>query len=460
MSKFKILVVDDEKLIRWSLEQNLTQEGYAVSTAELGEEAVAKVREGSPDLVLLDVKLPGGMDGIEVLKNIREFNKEVVVIMLTAQDTAESAVQALKSGAYDYICKPFNFDELKITIKNGLETVSLRRQVTVIRSRQEAEFGFDNIIGKSPPMREVFAIMKKVSETDTTTILLLGESGTGKDMVARTIHYSSLRKDKPFLEVNCAALPENLLESELLGYEKGAFTDAKSQKKGMFELADGGNIFLDEIGDMKLSMQVKLLRVIEDKRFKRVGGTRDVEVDVRVIAASNRDLAKSVKEGKFREDLYYRLNIVPITLPPLRERKEDIPLLIKFFIDKFNRDFKKDVKGISKKAEELLLNYTWHGNVRELKNVIERAMILGNVGTISEESLPIEVRGYESIPLKEIRGLFKIPAQGVDMEEHEKELVRQALDMAGGNQTKAAKLLNIKRDAFRYKMQKFGYLTE
>ncbi len=460
MSKFKILVVDDEKLVRWSLEHALTMEGYAVSTAETGEEAIHKIKGESPDLILLDVKLPGGIDGIAVLAKLREFDKEAIAIMLTAHDTAEAAVRALKLGAYEYICKPFNLDELKIIIKNAFETVSLRRQVAIIRSRQEAEFGFDNIIGKSPAMHEVFTMIKKVSETDTTTILLLGESGTGKDLVARTIHYSGSRKDSPFLEVNCAALPENLLESELLGYEKGAFTDAKSQKKGMFELADGGSIFLDEIGDMKLSMQVKLLKVIEDKRFKRIGGTSDVEVDVRIIAASNRDLAKAVKEEKFREDLYYRLNIVPITIPPLRERKEDIPLLIKFFIDKFNSEFKKDVKGISKKAEELLLNYAWPGNVREIKNVIERAMILENIGIISDSHLPIEIGGYESVPVKEIKGLFKIPLQGIDMEEVEKELVRQALDMAVGNQTRAAKLLNIKRDALRYKMQKFGFLAE
>ena len=341
-------------------------------------------------------------------------------------------------------------------------SMALKREVSSLRISQQKEFGFDSIIGQSPVMQEIFSMINRVAKSDATTVLLQGESGTGKDLAAKVIHYSSKRKDSSFLEINCTALPETLLESELLGHEKGAFTDAKTLKRGLFELADGGTIFLDEIGDMKLSMQVKLLRIIEDKTFKRIGGTEDITVDTRIIAASNRNLEETVKEGGFREDLYYRLKIIPITLPPLRRRGNDILLLAKFFIDRFNREFKKKIKKISKEAEQLLLNYYWPGNVRELRNVIERSLILEDAEIIIAEHLPPELHEGTALMSKEgdqaVNINMKLPLEGVSLAAVEQELIKQALEMKEDNQTQAAKLLGLTRDALRYRMKKFGFL--
>jgi DNA-binding NtrC family response regulator len=382
--------------------------------------------------------------------------------MITAFGDIQTAVKTIKIGAYDFVEKPFNMEKLKIMILKALETVSLRKEVTQFRSQLSQKYGFNNIIGKDPKMMDVMELIQKVARSDTTTILLYGESGTGKDLVAKVIHYESSRAEKPFMDVNCTALPETLIESELFGFEKGAFTDAKHMKKGLFELSDGGSIFLDEIGDMKLSTQAKLLKVIENKTFKRIGGVKDITVDLRIIASTNKNIVEEVKNGNFREDLYYRLKVIPIELPPLRERSEDIPILAKFFIDEFNREFKKNVKGIAKETEKAFMDYHWPGNIRELKNVIERAMILENEEFVLPEHLPVEFSpAYKkSNAMLKTSTQIKIPPDGVDIEDVEKELIKQALDETKWNQTKAAKMLNLTRDALRYRMQKFGFLQE
>jgi len=459
MAKAKVLVVDDEKLLRWSLEQNLSKDGYTVFTAEKGLDGLTLFKDESPDLTLLDIHLPD-ISGITVLEGIKEINKDAVVVMITAFGDVQTAVKTIKLGAYDFVEKPFNMDKLKIILEKALETCTLRKEVLQFRSQLSSRYGFESIIGQSPVIKKVFELMEKVARSDASTVLLQGESGTGKDLVAKVIHYQSARGDKPFIEINCTALPETLIESELFGYEKGAFTDAKATKKGLFELADSGTIYLDEIADMKLSTQAKLLKVIENKAFKRVGGIKDIEVDLRIIAATNKVLEDEVKSGAFREDLYYRLKVIPIHLPPLRERKEDIPLLAKYFIDLFNHEFRKNVVGLAPEAEKLFFDYSWPGNIRELKNVIERAMILENEEYILPEHLPMEVcnkefqgAGYKAVDIR-------LPMSGLDIEEVEKELIRQALDSTKGNQTKAAKLLNLTRDTLRYRMQKFGFLPD
>src|SRR5512136_2531788 len=375
MKKTKILVVDDEQLIRWSIEQNLKKQGYEIITACDGEEALKLVREEQPELILLDIQMPG-INGLEVLERVKEFDEDIVVIMVTAQGGLETAVSAMRLGAYDYVNKPFNLDELAIVIKKSLETSSLRREVAGLRSEHK-KVGPPNIIGASKHMKNVLAMMDKVAKSEAATVLVQGESGTGKELVAKWLHYKSNRADKPFVAINCAAVPATLLESELFGYEKGAFTDAKATKKGLFELGDGGTIFLDEIGDMELGMQAKLLRFLEDRTFRRIGGAKVISVDIRIISATNKDLMKAIEDKSFRNDLYYRLQVIPIFLPPLRERREDIIQIAMHFIGYFNREFNKQVTGISSEAEQLFLNYHWPGNIRELKNVIERAIILG-----------------------------------------------------------------------------------
>jgi len=456
MDNAKILVVDDEHLIRWTLEQHLSKEGYEVYTAEDGEKALDMVAELMPDVVLLDNQLPGA-PGIEVLGKVKEIDKNIIVIMITAHGLLETAVRAMKLGAYDYISKPFNLEEITLTIKKSLETVSLRREVRLLKDQQKSRFKAENIIGKSRSIQVVLEMIQKVAQSDASTVLVQGESGTGKELVARAIHANSARFEQPFMAINCAALPENLLESELLGHERGAFTDAKTMKKGLFELADGGTLFLDEVGDMAYSMQAKLLRILEDKTFKRVGGVKDICVDVRVISATNQDLKELMNEGKFRKDLYYRLQVVPIYLPPLSDRKEDILPLAKHFIEVFNTEFAKNVKEISEKAREFLVRYDWPGNVRELRNVIERAMILESEDILLLEHLPIELVSGNMPPIMQQTG-FNIPKEGLSLEKVEEDLVNQALTIAEGNQSKAADLLGMQRDAFRRRLKKYGIL--
>ena len=459
MSKKKVLVVDDEKLIRWALEKNLSHEGYEVVSVESGQDALAKLQAEIIDLVLLDIRLPD-ISGVDMLPRIKEIDNDIPVIMITADDTIRTAVSCMKAGACDYVNKPFDLEKLIVAVEKSLEDASLKSEFRRLHHEREVESQFENIIGNSGPMLAIFEMLKRIVRSDATTILLQGESGTGKDLVARAIHYGSARKEKPFLEINCAALPEMLLESELMGHEKGAFTDAKSAKKGCFELGDGGTIFLDEISEMKTSVQAKLLRIIENKKFKRVGGMQDIEVDVRIIATTNRNLETAVEERTFREDLYYRLNVIPLVLPPLRERKSDIPLLVSYFIAKFNSEFKQNVKKIVPDAMQLLVDYRWPGNVRELKNVIERIIILESEELILAEHLPQEIRNthasHQRLYSRELG--IKIPPEGISLDKIEEGLVKQALTMSENNQTHAARLLGVGRDALRYKMKKIGML--
>jgi DNA-binding NtrC family response regulator len=455
----KILVIDDEKLIRWTLEQHLVKEGYEVTTADSAEKGLELISEDTPDLILLDNRLPE-MTGIEMLEKLDVRNRGLMVIMITAYGMVETAVKAMKFGAYDYISKPFNLDEISLVIKKALEAGSLR--VRVKQLSLECRGKVNTLIGDSDDMARVKDLILKVAMSDAATVLIQGESGTGKELVAKAIHYGSARSEKPFMAINCAALPATLLETELMGHEKGAFTDAKTAKKGLFELADGGTVFLDEIGDMDMSMQAKLLRILEEKTFKRVGGVKDIKVDVRLISATNQDLTQAINENRFRKDLYYRLQVVPIYLPPLRDRGRDIIQLAKHFIEYFNDKCHKNVQGVSRDAERILLAYSWPGNVRELRNVIERAMILEVDREILPEHLSHEMP--ERAPSGAKPGMpasldgLAIPESGISLEEVENALVRKAIEMSKGNQAKAAQLLKMPRDAFRRRMKRFGII--
>src|SRR5665811_199821 len=386
MPSEKVLIVDDEKLVRWSLRQKCEEWGYHVLEADNGSAALRVAHNESPDLVLLDVRLPDA-SGIEILEQLKKSNDARAIIMITADPQLEDVKTALKLGAYDFVGKPLDFDELAVAVKNALETTRLRGEV-----RRRA--GYHNVIGVSQKMCDLLGFVNKVAASEATTILVQGESGTGKDLIAKAIHYQSRRQEKPFVAINCSAIPETLMEAELFGHERGAFTDAKAMKKGMFEVADGGTLFLDEIGELSPLLQAKLLRVLEDQVIRRIGGVRDIQVEVRVIAASNRDLEREVREGRFRQDLYYRLAIISIFLPALRERKDDILPLVEYFIARYNRKFRKSVKGITDETRKLMLKYDWPGNVRELKNAVERAMILEDSDFIRPTYLPIQVTGH------------------------------------------------------------------
>lgn len=448
-----VLVVDDEKLIRWSLKEALGQEGFKVSLAEDGKTALAALESETFDAVLLDFKLPD-TSGLEILKHIRERDAELPVVMITSHSTVDNAVQAMKAGANDYIAKPFRTEDIAIRLERVLETGRLKKEVQHLRQEQVARFGFGKVIGKSPSMQAIFKLVERILPLGDATILIQGESGTGKDVLAKAIHFGGPRANGPYVNITCTALPENLLESELFGHEKGSFTDAKALKKGLFEIANGGTIFLDEIGDMTLYLQSKLLRFLEEKAFRRVGGQKDTVVDVRVIAATNRDLKKLVEKGLFREDLYFRLKVIPILLPPLRDRKEDIPLLVEQFILDYNKEFKKNVKGIAPALLKRLLEYHWPGNIRELRNTIERAMILSNSELLGQEDLPLELLD-EATQTSGDSMLLKLTGKGVDLETLERQLVVQALEMTNGNQTRAGKLLGLNRDQIRYRIEKF-----
>jgi len=430
----------------------LKKEGYEVVTAENGGDALKTVQGEIFDLVISDVKMPG-LDGIDVLKAVKEVSPETVVIMITAFATTETAVEAMKLGAYDYIIKPFKVDELKLIIKKALEKHSLRKENILLRREIESRVGFENFIGKSEPMQRIFGLIKQVADTKST-VLITGESGTGKELVAKALHFNSARKDGPFVTVNCGALPETLLESELFGSMKGAFTGAVSNRQGLFEAANGGTLFLDEISSTTPALQIKLLRVIQEREFKRVGGTADIKVDVRVLAASNSDLQAEVKRGNFREDLYSRLNVIPIHIPPLRDRKDDIPLLVDFFLRKYSSD--RALKSIAPDAMKLLMNYGWPGNVRELENTIERMVILAAGDTIQREHIQDIIKDVRPCP--ELVP-SDIPDAGMDiealLENAEKTLLKKALEKAGGVKTEAAKLLGLSFRSFRHRLQKY-----
>jgi two-component system, NtrC family, response regulator AtoC len=443
-----ILVVDDEQLIRWSLSTRLIDEGYRVLEAETGAKALEKHREGV-DLVLLDYRLPDS-DGVSVLKKIKEADPDTLVILLTAYSNVDTAVEAMKQGAYHYANKPFNLDEIVLLVEKALETTRLRREVRTLRAKQAQPYSLDRIVGESEMMVALRALLKKIAASPASTVLLTGESGTGKDLAAKAIHYASDRAARPFMNITCSALPEALLESELFGHERGAFTGADRLKHGLIESADGGTVFLDEIGEMAAILQAKLLRFLEEKSFKRVGGATDLRVDVRVIAATNRNLEEEVRRGRFRDDLYYRLNVLPAVLPPLRQRPGDIPLLISYFVDIYNAEFKKRVRQVAPPAMERLKAYAWPGNVRELRNAVERAMLLTEGDQLTLEHFPVA-----GGPSRLSEGV-DLPATGVDLEQLERALVVQALDRSGWNQTKAAALLGLNRDQIRYRIDKFN----
>ena len=456
--KQKILVVDDEKMIRWSLGEALRGWGY--EPIEVGTAAAAlEAFEGEqPVAILLDINLPDG-SGLDVLRQIRSRQSDAVVIMITANVLVDETIAALRGGAYDFIGKPINLEELQVAIRNGIEANHLRKEVNLFRRERAQQFSFDQIVGESFAMREMLGLAHKVAESEVSSVLLQGESGTGKDLVAKAIHYHSSRADHPFVAINCAALPSTLIESELFGYEKGAFTDAKARKEGMFEQAEGGTLFLDEIGELELSLQAKLLRVLEESSFRRVGGLKDLPLDVRVIAASNRDLKSESEAGRFRADLFYRLSVIQLDIPPLRDRGDDIRVLAEHYMANFRSRLRKNINTIAPDALAAFSSYSWPGNVRELRNVIERAMILEDGDAITIKYLPRGLVGdsrttSESRADSRAQDPMRLPAAGVSLDDVEMSLVRQALERSHGNQTKAAELLNISRDQLRYRMKK------
>jgi two-component system response regulator PilR (NtrC family) len=454
MADARILVVDDERSMREVLFSMLKNEGYDVTVAEGGEAAIEAVRQENFDAIITDVRMPK-VDGLQVLKAAKELSPSTVVIMITAFGSSETAVEAMKLGAYDYISKPFKYDEVTLNIKRALERKRLREENLNLKRRLETQYRFENIIGKSIKIVEIFDTIRKIADS-LSTVMITGESGTGKELVAQAIHVNSQRRDKPFISVNCGAIPEGLMESELFGHVKGAFTGAVVNKVGLFSAADAGTLFLDEITEIPALLQVKLLRAIQEREIRRVGDTKDMKVDVRLIAATNKDLESAVGDGTLREDLFYRLNVIPIRLPPLRERVEDIPLLVAHFVQKFGKELGKEVRGVAPEALALLEHYPWPGNIRELENVVERALVLGTGDTLTVESLPESVRRQ-----RQPRGVdLDLPEGGMDLEAAldriERRLLEKALERTKGVQTRAAELLHLSFRQFRYKLQKHG----
>jgi two-component system response regulator AtoC len=457
----KILVVDDEKMIRWTLSQALSSWGYQpIEVATISGAFEAFVNE-TPHAVLLDIDLPDG-SGLDLLRDIKEKSPDAVVIMITGNVRIETTISALRGGAYDFISKPIHLEELKVSIRNGIEAHELRREVKQIRRERSKKFNFEQIIGKSQKMTEMISLAQKVAESEVGSVLLQGESGTGKDLVAKAIHYSSRRAENPFVVINCAAIPSNLVESELFGYEKGAFTDAKARKEGLFEQAQGGTLLLDEIGEMELGLQAKLLRVLEEGVFRRVGGLKDIPLDIRILAASNRDLKTESVGGRFRLDLYYRLSVIQIDIPALRERGDDVLLLANFYLENLGERVrpKKKFSGFAPEVREIFRNYEWSGNVRELRNAIERCLILEDEDEITTKYLPSDLLVHlPTAPLSSgtsAESVFGIalPEEGISLEGVEDSLVRQAIEHSNGNQTRAAQLLGISRDQLRYRLKK------
>jgi two-component system, NtrC family, response regulator AtoC len=479
MPKDKILIVDDDPAIRWTLAHALRGNGYDPIEAGTAAAALTLFDAEQPALTLLDINLPD-QSGLSVLQKLKDRNSEAMVIMITTDVHVENTIAALRGRAYDFLGKPINLDELEVRIANALEASQLRKEVNLIRKEREREFDFDQIIGRSQARSEMIALARKVAESEVSTVLLQGESGTGKDLLAKAIHYGSRRARAPFAPINCAAIPAALLESEFFGYEKGAFTDAKARKEGLLEQAEGGTVFLDEIGEMELSLQAKLLRVLEEGSFRRVGGLKDIPLDVRVVAASNRNLKVDSEDGRFRLDLYYRLAIIQIEIPPLRERGDDVLILAEHFIERFKEQMRKRTGGLNDEVAEIFRNYRWPGNVRELRNVIERVMILEDGDMITTAYLPRDLISDAKAtglresgtnhpqpqtddsadhPLPQVNvaasaPLVSLPAAGIPLDEVETSLVRQAMERSGGNQTRAADLLHLSRGQLRYRLKK------
>jgi two-component system, NtrC family, response regulator AtoC len=456
---FRILVCDDEKLIRWSLSEHLKKEGYDVALAEDGEQALAAIEQAPPDALVLDLKMPK-IDGMSVLRKLYDDGNAFPVIVITAHGALDSAIEATKLGAAAYLSKPFDLREVSLQLEKVLEKSRLESEVRYLRDR--ATSGYEKMIGESPAMKKVFETLKRLESVDAPTVLISGESGTGKDLVAQAIHSRGPRKNKPYMEIDCASMQETLIESELFGHEKGSFTDARTTKKGLFEVAAGGVIFLDEIGEMTAGTQAKLLRALENRKFKRVGGTVDIQLDAAVIAATNRDLKAEVKSGRFREDLFFRLNVVPIEIPPLRKRTQDVEAITLALVERTAKDLGRQIPGVASDALEALRTYAWPGNVRELRNVVERIVILKQHDeAIQLDELPDEIRvtrhgstsggsgGFAGCP-------YELLPDGVDLAAVERGLVEQALDRCKGNQTQAAKLLSISRFALRHRIDRYG----
>ncbi len=444
----KILIADDEKNMVWAMKKALNNEQYIIITAYNGEEAVEKVKSEEPNLVLLDLRMPK-KDGMMALKEIKKINQNIPVIMITAHGTMESAIETMKMGALDYISKPFDVEELKVYIRKALDIDKMNKQIEYLTEQLKNNTG-KVIIGDSPKMKDILQMVDRVAKSNAS-ILITGESGTGKELIANAVHYSSNRSGNPYIKVNCGAIPENLIESELFGHEKGAFTGDINKKLGRFERADGGTIFLDEVGELSLATQVKLLRVVQEKEIERVGGSEVLKIDVRVLAATNRDLEKMIEKGTFREDLYYRLNVIPLELPPLRERKDDIPFLVQYFIAKYCKEMGRELIELNEEAMDILIQYKWKGNIRELENVIERLAILSKGRCITKEDIP------KDMYLKEAESQdFILTDDGINLEEVEKSLINQALVKTDNNRTKAARLLSITRHTLLYRMEKYN----
>ncbi len=459
-----VLVVDDSPDIRYTMAEVLKTKGFCVESASDGQEAIEMLDNRFFDIVLTDLSMPR-KSGMDVLRYVTEHSPETICIIITGYGTIQGAVEALKIGAYDYLCKPIKPDEVIILIDKALELRNLKRENKTLKKELSSRYGFKNIVGQSEAMQEVFRLVEKVADTDST-VLITGESGTGKELIAHAIHYASDRRDKPFIPVNCAAIPEELLESELFGHEKGAFTHAIKTRIGRFELANKGTIFLDEIGEMSPSLQVKLLRVLQERKFERVGGVKTISVDIRIVAATNIDLEEAVKEGRFREDLFYRLNVIPIKMPPLRERRSDIPLLANHFLKQYSQGKGRKVEAISKEAMEILMNYDWPGNVRELENIIERVVILSNGKVIKKEDLPLPIieKVSSNITISSPTKVFDFPEEGLSLSqavsELEKNLILKALERTGGVKNRAAKLLKMNRTTLIEKMKKLGLMPK
>ncbi len=452
MSAQRILVVDDEDNARRAIATILGEEGYEVAEASNGEEALARLADFSPAVVLTDVRMPK-MDGLTFLRKAREQGSEATFIMMTAFASVETAVEAMRAGAENYLVKPLDANAVLVVLGKALDQRALKREAESLREQVRQRARFHNIIGDSPQLQALYEVVRRAANT-RATVLILGESGTGKELIAQAIHHESQRRDKPFVKVHCAALSENLLESELFGHEKGAFTGALARKEGRFELADGGTLFLDEIGEISPSVQVKLLRVLQEREFERVGGTQTLKVDVRIVAATHRDLTAEVKAGRFREDLYYRLNVVAVTLPPLRERKSDIPALVNHFLEKYSDSYGKDVRGLAPGTLQALLSYDWPGNIRELENAIERAVVLASGNELTTDDLPPVLRGPR--PLGSSTSSL-IP--GATLAQIEREAILRTLEMVGGSTTRAAEILGISVRKVQYRLKEYSAAT-